>query len=127
MNAHFASAGGFELDYAARIPDRHRCDEFHKSRLAASLAPTIAAHQEPFQLTGVQAQLLRGPVYALPASNVDRHRPQLLWDRGLPCARLSPLFKSRSDAVDATRFFHVCCHTLPCDSSSPDGLVHASL
>jgi hypothetical protein len=74
MNAHFASADGFELDYAARIGGRCRCDEFYKSRLAASPAlPTVGGHQEPLQLPGVEMQLLRGPVHAFPTSNVNGH------------------------------------------------------
>jgi hypothetical protein len=44
-------------------------DEFYKSWLTASLAPTtVGGHQEPFQLTSVEVQLLRGPIHALSAS-----------------------------------------------------------
>ena len=64
MNAHFAFAGGFELDYAARSGDRRWCDEFYKSRLALSLAlATVGGHQKPFQFPGVEVQLLRGRVH----------------------------------------------------------------
>jgi hypothetical protein len=72
MDAHFASAGGFELDDASRSGGRYRCDEFYKLWLTASLAPTTTgSHQEPFQLTGVEVQLLRGPIHALSASDVN--------------------------------------------------------
>jgi hypothetical protein len=74
VDAHFASASGFELDDAAGIGGRYRCDEFYKPRLTTCLAlPAVAGHQEPLQLSGVQVQLLRGSVYALPPSNVNRH------------------------------------------------------
>src|SRR5262249_13342695 len=96
-----------------------------KSRLTPSLAPpTVGRHQEPFQLTGVEVQLLRGPIHALSASNVNGQRPQLLRDRRFPCARLSPLLKSRPSAVDSIRFFDVCCHRPPCrDSNSRAGPI----
>jgi hypothetical protein len=85
MDAHLASAGGFELNYAARTGNRNRCNEFYKSRLALSLAVApVGSHQEPFQFSGVEVQLLRRPIHALPTSNVDSHRPQLFRDRCLP-------------------------------------------
>ena len=36
---------------------RRRCDNFHKSRLTASVAlPTVGGHQELFHLSGVEVQ-----------------------------------------------------------------------
>src|ERR1051326_6161914 len=101
MDAHLASAGGFDLVDAAKIGGRHWCDEFYKSHAAAPLAlPSVGGHQQPFQLPAVQVQLLCGPVYTFVTSNVDSHCPQLFRDRCLNRAGLSPVLKSRSSDLN---------------------------
>src|SRR3954463_10925792 len=97
MDAHLASAGGFELDQAVGSRSRRGSDQFHESRLTRrSASPTVGGYQKPFQLAGVQVQLLGSPVYALLARGIDRGRPQLIRDRRFSRPAASPILELRS-------------------------------
>src|SRR4051794_36646229 len=112
MNAHLASACGFELDQALRTRRRLR-DQLDKSGPARCLRFRLVSRaQQPFQFAGVEAQLLGGPVDALLPGSPNGDCPQLVWDRRFPRTATSPLLEARSRRLDAAGLYHLLRHPL---------------
>src|SRR4051794_15718192 len=110
MDAHFASASGFELDQTLGRGSWSRSDQFHESRLARRSAFPTIGYEKPFQLAGVQVQLLGSPVYAFLARGIDSGRPHLVRDRRFPCTAASPSLELRSYGLNAAALSDLRSH-----------------
>src|SRR4051812_37989552 len=111
LDAHFAAAGGFELDQALGSGSWSRRDQFHESRLTRrSASPTTGGDEKAFQLAGIQVQLLGSPVYAFLARGINSGRPQLIRDRRFPCTAASPSLELRSYGLNAAALSDLRSH-----------------
>src|SRR3954447_5195364 len=81
-----------------------------ESSMNSSASPTVSGYEKPFQLAGVQVQLLGSPVYAFLARGIDSGRPQLVRDRRFPCTAASPSLELRSYGLNAAALSDLRSH-----------------
>jgi len=90
----------FQFDRALVLVDGARGYQFHKTRRHRFARLRTGRHHSPFQLSAIQVKCGRCRVDAIPAGQLCRRRPQLLWYSLLTPPILPPVLKAGTDFIE---------------------------
>jgi hypothetical protein len=98
MDSQLALAA-FQLDRALVLVDGGGY-QFHKRRWHRFARDGVGRHHSTFQFPAIQVQCGRCGVDAIPAGQLYRRRPQLVWYSLLAAPTLPPVFKARTNFIE---------------------------